>query len=213
MTRSGLLWLSLTAATAASCEIDHGLFSDGSPGDGAGATGNGGTNTGVGAMGGTGASGGTASGTASGGVTCLESAPPQLECDPGCDECVNGICVIRCDANTKDCSDAMIECPEGLACDVECRDGACDGVIVACPARHECFLQCGGDQTCRDAQLQCAPDAQDGVCQMRCNAGMDVCRDAIVTCGQNLCAAQCEEGVAGPELVCGGSCQCTPCAG
>jgi hypothetical protein len=154
--------------------------------------------------------GGRGGSTSTGSSMCGENQPATIGCDPACDSCENGVCILSCNA-FNDCSNQMLKCPSGLACEVRCTDDACRATTITCPKLHACSVVCEGGQSCRDAHLVCAIAPTDGTCDMSCAGSTDVCRDATVDCGANQCTATCGRTVTPPTVACGPSCSCTEC--
>lgn len=202
-------------AVAVGCANGDALFSESPPASGGASQGANGPGPGPGP--GAGGSGLTPSQGGMGGEApppiCSSQVVPIDSCDPICDSCNAGICTFSCDGDGDSCEGETITCPTGLYCNVSCVNGGCRGTTIACPDAFQCNLFCNGDDACRDATLDCKPEA---VCKVVCQEGDDVCRDTTLRCDNNWCFAQCTDGVAPvPNVECdnAGGCPCATCEG
>jgi hypothetical protein len=57
-------------------------------------------------------------------------------------------------------------------------------------------------------KVQCS---KTGVCYLGCAAGVGVCDQSTVTCGDNACTTGCTAGGSKPDLQCGQACGCNGC--
>lgn len=145
------------------------------------------------------------------------------ECPAVCTECVNGTCIVRCEA-TLSCS-SQIMCPPGMPCQVICSgDRSCTGG-VSCGDATSCditcsFLRaCGGLITCGagPCTVACTGDRS-------CNGAFDVggvvagidCTQSCacdVTCSGPMSCSEAELCPLYPETTCarpGNGCTSTP---
>ena len=130
----------------------------------------------------------------------------QENCLAGCDggACDAGWCVYECEAGT--CTANTVQCPEGIPCEVNCRDGACTKGID-CSSATACRLGCSGLNSCTTKPIECSGVAcsvactGDGTCTngVHCDAGactvvclgLNSCKSKPVTCNANTCTVRC----------------------
>jgi len=99
--------------------------------------------------------------------------------------CEDGVCVIECGAECEG-----VVCPEGVACEINCRGGGCT-TLVDCSAASSCTIECLGSNTCA-GDIMCGL----GACEIECS-GNESCAGAL-DCGAS-CAC---------DVTCNGSANC-----
>ena len=116
------------------------------------------------------------------GGTVIECAadpePREQPCPAACDACEEGTCRIAC-VGDDTCKNEVVACPDGWPCEVTCADKhACQNATLLCPDAHACRVTCDGDHACERLALTCG----DGTCDLDCG-DEDTCKDAEVACG------------------------------
>jgi len=138
-------------------------------------------------------------------------APGAGSCPAACTTCEGPVCVITCSEDDQ-CEATTIQCPDGWDCRVECSaaDDACKQATINCPTDGACEVLCEGMDACEDGHLTCG----GGLCDVTCEATQDTCDGLQVTCDRQACSASCDftDPDEMPQLTCGESCLCTPCA-
>ena len=126
-------------------------------------------------------------------TTCGQSTidPAGGGCPNICDSCTNGntVCQFSC-TDSSPCN-ALINCPPGKDCDVDCAGtSACVGMVVACPAGRQCTVTCSNDDSsCQNVTMNCSAD---GPCKIDCKNGNNGnCSGATINCGTNECDVHC----------------------
>jgi len=103
-------------------------------------------------------------------------APAVPKCPIACDDCIGGVCHIRCGDGA--CA-ALVVCPPDLPCHVSCfgHDACHDG--VDCGDASSCAADCSGAGACEHG-VTC-----DGAgCQIRCT-GDGSCEDGVCCAGDD----------------------------
>lgn len=133
-------------------------------------------------------------------------APDAVDCPAGCDECVDGTCVIRC-ATASACPSEVV-CPADLPCAVDCSgEGACGGGID-CSMATACTIACTAPGACGGGTA-----CGEGPCDVRCTA-MDSCAGIIDCDASCACDVECSgAGACAAASNCPGPAPCDTGAG
>lgn len=112
-----------------------------------------------------------------------------VDCPDACTGgCVDGVCIIECDA-TSECQNDRIACPEAMPCRIQC-DGvaSCQGAQFFCPEHAACDLGCTNTSSCQGGYLVCG----DQRCGAACSGdGANV--NAIICGDASPCESACEQ--------------------
>ncbi|MGH1347980.1 MAG: hypothetical protein ACRBN8_40875 [Nannocystales bacterium] len=138
---------------------------------------------------------------------CEVTPPPSTECDPACDMCEEGTCVVVCNA-MRPCQDQQLMCPGPGPCLFECRGAdSCTGAVFMCQGEDSCGVACLGLRACLQAEVKCA----GGPCSVTCGAAGStrVCEEMLVQCGEADTLVECQVAqTVPPELIPGSACAC-----
>ena len=141
------------------------------------------------------------------GEACNVALPPPTGCDPACDACDEGTCIVLC-AGDPPCEGQTLMCPGPGPCLFSCQGAdACNGATLVCQGEHPCGVECAGARACEQAEVQCA----GGTCSVACASmgGGRVCSGMLVQCGDADALLTCEVGqMVSPELVPSSGCAC-----
>jgi hypothetical protein len=151
------------------------------------------------------------SGRCSEGGTCracgLRLTSVQTACPANCTRCHAGTCYIECVSDGA-CKDAALSCPPNVACQILCAGvGTCENATLTCPSEFPCDVSCSGSGSCKGVTTACG----SGPCVLACAAD-SACERTSLHCGDDRCEAKCSGGAAAPQMACGESCDCIPCA-
>ena len=140
------------------------------------------------------------------GCPSLESSGGQcaLDCT---NDCVGDVCTVDCTAGPG-CHD-IVACAPDFDCEVDCGvEDICIDATINCPAFHECVVRCGGDDSCMNTVINCV----EGPCTVICDGDPQSCREVTINCGTGPCAAECPVEQSAPMHVnCDLSCDCSEC--
>lgn len=127
--------------------------------------------------------------------------PSGASCPPQCDQCVGGTCIIDCVST--DCTGTVINCPNGLACEVNCE--FCNDSSVYCPEVYPCNVTCmEGFGGCDQFAVNCS---QEGTCSLVC--GGNACPFTDIFCQYDACTGECQgAGTCDLNVYCNDSCSC-----
>ncbi len=152
---------------------------------------------------------------------CQCCAPQCTNCGP-CDDCVDGVCVSRCDAGCERCEDGQcVSLCDTRSCEVCDGNGGCSplcdpGLCLVCDGEGNCVTVCTDGQTCVNGTCvdTCDPPCNPGKCEV-CQQGkcVSICGTGE-RCENGTCTGgTCNDGVKNgdeTDVDCGGP-DCPPC--
>lgn len=134
------------------------------------------------------------------------AAPGQAIAPAGCSNATK-TCTKTC--TNSSCSNYV--CPAGYACFVNCTgQDACKDITITCPDSYACTVVCDAQSACENATIKAGAG---GILSTTCGAATDTCKDTKIACGVNACEAKC--GGASKPMISGcgklatDSCNCT----